>query len=505
MVRLCFFVITILYFVVGNSLSQDALSEDYISYRPPTVAGAFYHSNIDSLNAEIERYLELDKEPKIPKQNRIIGIVVPHAGYAYSGFVAGKIYRELPERGIRTIIIISPSHQVYFNYSAVFPGDAYVTPLGPCKVDKELSKLIASQDSNVRLSMEGHSWRKVTSEHSIEVQIPFIQKVLPSAQIVPIVMGSQDDQTVHSLSYAIVKALTISNRFGDVLLVASSDLSHYHSYDKAYAIDSKLLQAFTQYDYFKLSSQLHSREIEACGGGPIVAVMTICEAIGANQAISVFYATSGDSPFGSKNKEQVVGYFTGALLNIPDYVPQNLPILTDEEKDELRKLVQETIERTIADKKVEKPEYQLIPKSFSEQYPVFVTIEKEGELRACMGHTFATKPLYFEIQEVAQLTATNDTRFEPIKPEEFPYLDYGITILSKFTKVFDLSKIQVGKHGLYIRYRNHNGILLPQVATDRNWDVKTFLEHLCLKANLPRSTYLNPNAEIFTFEALIIN
>ncbi len=505
MVRLCFLVITILYLGGENSLSQDALSEDHISYRPATVAGKFYHSNIDSLNAEIERYLELNTPPKISLQNKILGIVVPHAGYVYSGFVAGKMYRELVGRDIKTVIIISPSHQIYFNYSAVYPGDAYVTPLGPCKVDTELSKLIASQHPNVKFSMEGHSWRNVTPEHSIEVQIPFIQKVLPSARIVPIVMGSQDEQIVHSLSYAIIKALTSANRENDVLLIASSDLSHYHGYKRAYSIDSKFLQTFSKFDYFKLNAELHSRDVEACGGGPIITVMTVCEFIGANKSISMFYATSGDSPYAPKNKEQVVGYFCGALVSVPNYKPPLLPVLTELDKEEITKVVKEVVEKTIKNEKLDTIEYQLIPKSLSEEYPVFITIEAEGELRACMGHTLATKPLYFEIQDVARLSATHDTRFEPISPNELPKLNYSITILSKFIKIFDFSKIQVGKHGLYIRYRNRSGILLPQVASERNWDVKTFLEHLCLKAGLPQNTYLDPDAEIFAFEALIIH
>lgn len=505
MVRLCFLAIIILYLGGENSLSQDALTEDHISYRPATVAGKFYHSNIDSLNAEIERYLELDNPRRIPEQHKILGIVVPHAGYVYSGFVAGKIYRELIGKDIKTVIIISPSHQIYFNYSAVYPGDAYVTPLGPCKVDKELSKLIANQHPDVRFSMEGHSWRNVTPEHSIEVQIPFIQKVLPSAQIVPIVMGSQDEENIHSLSYAIVKALTSGNRKDDILLIASSDLSHYYEYKRAYSIDSKFLQTFSKFDYFKLDAELHSRDVEACGGGPIIAVMTVCESIGANKALSMFYATSGDSPYAPKNKEQVVGYFCGALMNIPDDQPSLLPVLTELDKDEITKMVKETVEKTIKNEKLETIEYQLVPKSLLEEYPVFITIESEDELRACMGHTFATKPLYFEIQDVARLSATHDTRFEPISPKELPKLNYSITILSKFIKIFDLTRIQVGKHGLYIRYRNRSGILLPQVASERNWDVNTFLEHLCLKAGIPQNTYLDPDAEIFAFEALIIH
>lgn len=491
--------------LLNISMAQDAPDERMISYRPPAFAGSFYPENPDTLSKILDDFLQLSKPKIISSEHNILGIVSPHAGYIYSGFVAGKVYRELQGRDFKSVIIISPSHQIYFSYSSVFDGDAYVTPLGPVSVDKTLAYEIASHNSFVKLSNEGHAWKTSTPEHSLEVQIPFIQKVLPKAKIVPIVMGKQDFQSIHSLVIAIIESIKNLKLTNKVLIVASSDLSHYHNYDTAKEIDRKLIETFNNLDYFKLSANAMNHEIEACGYGPIIVAMQVAEALGANKAQSIYYATSGDSPFAKRKKDRVVGYLAAALLSIPDYFREELPKFTEEEKQELKDLVAKTIESIVSGKKYPALEYSIIPKSFSLPYTGFVTIEKNGELRACMGHTFATKPLFLELQEVARLSATSDWRFGSLKTEELPYLSYEITILSPFRKVFDFSQITIGQHGLYIRYKSQSGLLLPQVALQRNWDVKTFLEHLCFKAGLPKDTYLDSMAEIYKFEALIIH
>ncbi len=501
------FVVFLLFLILGGikNMAQDAPSEKSISYRPPCFAGSFYTSNPDSLNKELEEYLDLKEPNIIPENNRIIGLISPHAGYVYSGFVAGKGYRELRGRKIKTVIVIAPSHQIFFPYSSVFSGDAYVTPLGPVLVDKSLANKIASQNNLVRLSLDGHHWQKVAPEHSLEVQLPFIQKVLPEAKIVPIVMGSQDNSVIHSLTMAIYKSLKDYPGVDQVLLVASSDLSHYHNYKTAYEIDIKFIETFQRFDYFKLTNLLNNRDIEACGGGPIAVVMSVCEALGANKPIPILHKTSGDSPYVPKMKDKVVGYFAGALVYDPNFTPVSIPELNEKEKKELLNLVKNTIESVAKGVKPDINTYTKLSQALSELYTAFVTIEKNGELRACMGHIFPTKPLYWEVFDVAKLSATSDWRFGRINADELSDLSYEITILSRFKKVFSENEIQIGKHGLYIRYRNNSGLLLPQVASERNWEVKTFLENLCYKAGLPKNIFLDPEAEIYSFEALIIH
>ncbi|MCX7908125.1 MAG: AmmeMemoRadiSam system protein B [Ignavibacteria bacterium] len=485
--------------------AQDAPSEKDISYRPPTVAGSFYPSDPEALRKDIEAYLEIDKPQTIPPNQKILGIISPHAGYIYSGFVAGKVYKELSNRNIKTAIVISPSHHHYFQYASVFSGDAYVTPFGPVQVDKELSLYLSKQNSYVRLSIDGHNWRKGNPEHSLEVQIPFLQYLFPNIKIVPIVMGSQDPQIIHSLTLAIINTLKDTKRTDDIVLVASSDLSHYHSYKVAYEIDSNFITTFQNFDYFKLIASLNGREIEACGLGPIAVVMCVSEALGANKPVKLLYATSGDSPFVTPMKERVVGYFAGALVQDENYQPKYLPELSQTEKEQLLDFVKKVIFSVVNGEKFDIPDALKQSSSFLQNYTAFVTIEKNDELRACMGHIFPTKPLVYELQEVAKTSATSDWRFGPVRKEELPHLSFEITILSRFKKVFSFNEIVIGKHGLYLRYKNYSGLLLPQVATERNWDVTTFLQNLCLKAGVSKTTFLDPEAEIYSFEALIIH
>lgn len=485
--------------------AQDAPPEKEVSYRPPTVAGSFYTSDPESLKKEIEMYLEIKEPGKISPKQKIIGIVCPHAGYVYSGFVAGKAYKELIGRNFKTAIIIAPSHHQYFAYASVYSGDAYVTPLGPALVDKEFASKLSNQNNYVRLSIDGHNWRKGMPEHSLEVQIPFLQYIIPDIKIVPIVMGSQEPQIIHSLSVAIINTLKDLNRSEDIILVASSDLSHYHSYKFAKEIDQNFINTFQRFDYFKLTAMLKSSELEVCGAGPVAVVMIVSEQLGANKPVNIFYATSGDSPFVTPIKERVVGYFAGALVYDDSYNAEYLPKFSKEEKQKLISFVKNVIEAKVLGKEFEIPNDLKSTETFLQNNTAFVTIEKNGELRACMGHIFPTKPLLFELQEVAKTSATNDWRFGPVSKDELPLLSYEITILSRFKKVFSFSEIQIGKHGLYLRYKNHSGLLLPQVASERNWDVTTFLQNLCLKAGVSKTTFLDPDTEIYTFEALIIH
>lgn len=480
--------------------SQDMLDQNQISYRPPKVAGTFYPANSDSLKNLLDEFLELHQPKKI--SSKIFGLISPHAGYVFSGSVAGKAYREVSSEKFDAVVVISPSHYKSFRGASVFDGEAYVTPLGIAKVDKEFAKMLSSINEDVFLSNLGHSWTESSSEHSLEVQIPFIQTVLPEAKIIPVVMGSQDFRTIHSLSVALIK--TIKSLSKKVLLVASSDLSHFHDYNTTRNLDLALIKSLTTYDYFKFSSQFYLRKIEACGGGPIATVMIVSEQLGANKLVPLKYANSGDTPAGKSRMDRVVGYFAAAIIEDEEYI-QSLPSFTEEEKAILLNTATESIKKTVLKSKIDEPEKIFVPRNLGEFFTCFVTIRKNGRLRACMGHTYPNSSLIVEVEEVAKLAATQDYRFGPIQKSELDSLEIEITILSRFYKVFDISEITIGRDGLFIRYENSTGLLLPQVATDHNWDVKTFLKNLCRKAELPEDFYLRPDVELYRFFSVIIS
>jgi len=488
--------------MISNSNSQDAYQPDKIAFRPPTVAGAFYPADSLNLKKMLDTMFVLEKPFDLSKRN-IIGMVVPHAGYVYSGKVAGKAYRELQGRHYDAIIIISPSHRKFFNFASVFNGDAYVSPLGVVNVDKELAKEIAAGKSNlVKYSIDGHDWRNGTPEHAIEVQIPFIQTALPDTPIVPIVMGSQDINTSDELMRSIVSAVKKLKR--NVLLIASSDLSHYHSADSARIIDEPLVKTFGRFDYYALQTQLNMGSFEACGGGPIVVVMMAAEQLGGVICIPVKYSHSGKTDAGKDNQDSVVGYFSGVICSGRPEEAIRMPFVQEDDKQKLINAVKNEVEKVTLSKSDTDYAVEYIPTQYAMSLPAFVTITKNKELRACIGHTFSTKQLWFEICESARLAATSDDRFGPIKASELNKIEYEITILSRLRRLLDINQIKIGEDGLLIRYENSQGLLLPQVASERGWDTETFLRNLCMKAGLPKDTYKKSDAKIYYFKAVIV-
>jgi AmmeMemoRadiSam system protein B/AmmeMemoRadiSam system protein A len=469
-----------------------------ISYRPPTVAGAFYPADETELRHFVDSCLATGPGPDTTVDVR--AIIVPHAGYVYSGGVAGKAYSLLKNKKYDSIVILAPSHQKSFQGASVFDGDAYVTPLGVIKVDKELSREIAGHYGSIVISRIGHGWTDKMNEHAIEVQLPFLQQVLPGIPIVPIVLGSQDTQMCDQLMQAIVKAVKKSNK--KVLIVASSDLSHYHDYETARSIDLPLTKDFERSDYFKMCYELFSRKREACGAAPIITAIMAAEQLGAMKPVGLQYATSADVEYFGTNKSSVVGYFSGAIMQGGDEHTAGLPVLDEKDKQLIIETAKNTVERVVRKSKAERT---LPPVHLDKDFAAFVTLTKNHDLRGCMGHTIATMPLFDEIEESAKIACTQDYRFGPVRENELKDLEYEVTVLSRMRRILNFDEIKIGEHGLYIRLGNNSGLLLPQVATNYNWDTKAFLENLSQKAGLNKDAYLNPDAEIYVFRAIVIN
>jgi AmmeMemoRadiSam system protein B len=273
-----------------------------ISRRPPSVAGYFYKEHPQELRKEVENLLHRASVQK--PRGSLRALIAPHAGYRYSGLTAAYGYRLLQGLKFDTVIIVGPSHREYFDGISIYPGDSYVTPLGEVPIDTEVRGEIIRQGKGVLLSDVGHRL-----EHSIEVQLPFLQFVLSDVQFVPIVMGDQ-----HRL-FCLALSEVISNvcRGREALLVASTDLSHYHEYDVAVQLDKRVVDCVEHYDVETLSAKLEAEEVEACGGGPMVTVMMASKALGANTSMILHHCNSGDV---TDNRETVVGYLSAALLQV---------------------------------------------------------------------------------------------------------------------------------------------------------------------------------------------
>ncbi len=464
--------------------------------RAAAVAGSFYPADPTQLAKTVDALLA-QPAPQVDAQS-VVAIVAPHAGYQFSGSVAANSYAALKGRKLRRVVVIAPSHYESFGFSSVYDGEAYATPLGKIPVDREFARWLAQQNSLIRLASNGHVSSGERGEHALEVQLPFLQRVLGSFQLVPVVMGAQDYQASRALGTALARLITGP----DTLIVASSDLSHFHPYDQAVQLDRATLGAIEQGDYLTLSHNLESRTWEACGGGPIVAAMIAAERLGGTQAKVLKYANSGDI---TGDRGRVVGYGAVALVRSPQKAQnpgaQRIAFSRDEQQ-QLLKLARNSVETAVRQGKLLDPP-AMNGASLATPRGAFVTLTKRSQLRGCIGYTVPVKPLYLTVRDVAAFAALRDSRFPPVTERELNDLEYEISVLTPFRHMRDVSQLHIGEHGLLVRRGEQTGVLLPQVASEQRWDKRTFLEQACLKAGLPENAWRDEETDVFLFSATV--
>lgn len=266
--------------------------------RPPAVAGMFYPGDPARLRRDVESMLRAASADLPPVSGRLVGAVVPHAGYQYSGRTAASVYHVLASADVDTVVFVGPSHREAFRGSAVFPGAAFSTPLGNVEIDNELATALSASGGSVMASAAGHR-----QEHAIEVQLPFLQVVRPNARMVAVTMGDQSARSCDELAAAL--SSTLAGR--SVALIASSDLSHYHPYDEAVRLDRMVASHVRTFQVDRLQDDLQHDRVEACGGGPMVAVMKAARSLGATTATVLHACNSGDV---TGDRSGVVGYLS---------------------------------------------------------------------------------------------------------------------------------------------------------------------------------------------------
>lgn len=270
--------------------------------RYPAVAGMFYSANEKELRRDLDSYLADSDE--IEGVDKIIGLVAPHAGYMYSGAVAAQAYRQLKGRSFDTVVVISPSHRTPFKNISAYPGEFYGTPLGDIEVDMQTVRELAEADRRIILSDVGHD----VAEHALEVQLPFLQSVLDEFKLVPLVMGDQSRENVDALASVLHKVFANDS----VLLVASSDLSHFHNGSMAREMDGLVVDDIGNFDEQALKQKIADGKIEMCGGGPVLSVMQASRLMGANKSKVLQYKNSGDV---TGDYSQVVGYLSAIFYS----------------------------------------------------------------------------------------------------------------------------------------------------------------------------------------------
>lgn len=454
------------------------------------IAGSWYPGSAARLRQEVEGFLQRAKLGDL--QGQLIALISPHAGYQYSGQVAAYAYKLLEKHKFDTVVIIAPSHRAFFSGVSVYDRGGYRTPLGVAPLDREFISSLQQGDSRIRHVPGAH-----TKEHSLEIQLPFLQVLIPNFKLVPLLMGQQDFATCQWLAEAIGNCIGTRS----VLVVASSDLSHFHPYEQAKKLDQAAIDRVRDFDPEGLSESLADGNCEACGGGPMITAMLIARRLGANKSRVLHYANSGDV---TGDHRGVVGYMAAAFWANPRKNNRLEPGqqeggLSPEEKSLLLYLARAAIEARC---RGDLPPYSDVESpSLNESKGAFVTLHKHGRLRGCIGQIRAIQPLASTVVEMAAAAAFDDPRFPPVRREELEELDVEISVLSALERISDVEQIEVGKHGIYLKREGCAGLLLPQVASEWGWDRITFLEHTCQKAGLPKNAWKDQKTEIYIFSA----
>jgi hypothetical protein len=472
-----------------EAMKKNELHRDPI--RPAAVAGAFYPADADALTGQIRGFLKA--VPSRSLSGSIQAIIVPHAGYVYSGQVAAHAYKLLQGIQYDTVIVIAPSHRYSFRGAAVYPKGAYQIPLGLVPVDTDLAQKLMQESTLITAIPEAHA-----REHALEVQLPFLKTVLGDFTLLPLVIGACDYAACESIAEALFRS--VKNKH--VLIVASSDLSHYHPYQTAVTLDQTVINYVNGLDPKGLYQAINSDTCEACGALPIIISMLCAQRLGATRTEQLYYATSGDVSGGDKSA--VVGYLAAAFIvpSGPSGARRAVGVdlgLTDEEKKVLHTIAATAIEAGCTGERI--PSLPPLSETLREKRGAFVTLHKGNNLRGCIGYIRAQKPLYQTIQEMAQAAAFQDNRFRPVTKDELKDITIELSVLTPLKKINRIEDIAVGTHGIYIVKNVHSGLLLPQVATENKWDRETFLRHTCTKAGLPEDAWRESDAEIYIFSA----
>jgi AmmeMemoRadiSam system protein B/AmmeMemoRadiSam system protein A len=454
-------------------------------YRNSIHAGSWYPGRESELRSAIESYLGSASDNV---HGEIFALIAPHAGYVYSGPVAAFAYQAVDGLDYDDVIVIGPSHHHGFAGASVDTMAGRVTPLGKVEYDLDLARRLMKSDPSVRYEPAAHE-----AEHSTEIQVPFLQMVLKKFRLLEIVMGSQDYPSCQKLSETIFNA--VQGR--KVLIVASSDLSHYHTQAQAESLDNRVLEAVGDFDPEMLNRRLASDSCEACGGGPIVTALLLAKKLGATRAQPMAYATSGNV---TGDYAQVVGYLAAVIYRTVKAEKVGVDLgLSEKDKNLLKTIARDAIEAAVKGKGT--PAVKEPPEKLKEHFGIFVTIKKHGNLRGCIGRIIGDQPVYISCQQMARAAALEDPRFDPISVRELAELEIEISVLTPPEPVRDLKEIVIGRDGLIIRLGYASGLLLPQVATEYGWDVTEFLEQTCRKAGLPKAAYQDKDAVILKFSA----
>ncbi|GAB4270959.1 MAG: AmmeMemoRadiSam system protein B [Candidatus Rifleibacteriota bacterium] len=483
--------LTTLFFVI--LLIASVTAQD----REPVFAGSFYPASATGIDKQItEFFAQIDINPIIHKDCDLIGIIVPHAGWVYSGKTAAKAFKAIESIDFSEFLFLGVDHRSGENSVGIWPSGYFSTPLGKVEIDKNLTEDLLKTSDLIRINRRQH-----VKEHSIEVLLPFFQKLFPGKKACFVSCGGPANN-----GFILGKALQrlLSERPGKTLVVISSDWSHYHSKTEAEILDKTGIESVIKLDGKGLLENCVSGKTELCGINGVRAAIELFKA--ASSTVNLLERT--DSSLASGDKNQVVGYAAIVLQGHKNAIKLNLKESKEEKsamnfEQEALQAARKTLDAYLSGKPI--PEFKFEDKKFEEKRGIFVTLKKHGNLRGCIGFIKGVEPLKKAIPEMAISAATKDPRFNPVTHDELQDIEIEISVLTPMTEVKDISEIQIGRDGLFLQYGGHSGLLLPQVPVEWGWNVDEFLENLCLKAGLPPGSHKNPGARLQKFSAEVFS
>lgn len=445
--------------------------------RPPAVAGQFYPASRVELAQLVKTYL--DQAEKVSVKGTIKGLVVPHAGYVYSGATAAAGYAQVAGGRYDVVVVLAPSHRDPFMGATIYPGAAYQTPLGRADIERTLANRLVEANTGFVFSELGHR-----AEHSLEVQLPFIQTVLPGVPIIPVMVGGYDRPKLERMAETLARVL----KGRRPLLIASSDLYHGESYDECERTNSRTIKAIVALKPASLCEGFLDESLQACGGGPISLMESALKGLGADRAVLLSRTNSNDVT--GQRGGYVVGYaaiaITGGEAKMENPNKIEYQPLDTAAQNELLTMARQAISQFLQTGRI--PTFTPTLDVLKEKRGVFVTLTEGGDLRGCIGYHEADRPLYELVPDRAVAAAFEDPRFMPLRNEELGKIKIKVSVyLTNVYRINSLDEFKMGEHGIIMIKNGRGATYLPEVPLEAGWKtVREEMESLCQKAGLPR-------------------
>lgn len=479
-----------------NQLTNINMEKVHQKIRPAAVAGAFYPAGVMELNRALDGFLTA----QTPKNRQILAVVAPHAGYSFSGPVAGQAFANLLGKKYKTVWVLGPSHNASFSGVAVPDYTHFQTPLGKIKVSSIVSRLL--NENNFQLSSQIHQ-----SEHALEVELPFLQKTLGDFELAPLIFGNQT--SLGQLKEIVLSLKKYYNE--DTLIVISCDFIHYgenYGYapfgknfrEKIKAMDNQVVNYLLNYQTNDLFNYLENTAITNDGAQVLTFLAEFLKE-GQTQGELVDYDTSGNITGDQTNSVSYASLVFTKSKESEELENQ----LSQEEKDYLLKLVRQTLDEYYKTGKILKVSEADVPARLKASQGVFVTLTENGNLRGCIGYIEPVESIYQSVIDNAVSAAVNDPRFMPVTKDELKDIKIEISVLS-VPQVLDvpaksrLTTLRPLVDGVVLEEGNKRSTYLPQVWEELA-DPEEFLSSLCQKGGFTKNCWTKEEIKLYTYQA----